>query len=145
MNNRLIVSRAALEENYRRLQAHARGEVAAVVKADGYGLGAVEVALCLAGAGCTEFFVASAAEGVEVRAALPAATVYVLEGVWSETATILQDADLVPVLNTPAQAQAWSSSGRAAAPWPGPRAGGCRPGFDLLSDNAPGQPLCPCR
>lgn len=115
MNNRLIVSRAALEENYRRLQAHARGDVAAVVKADGYGLGAVQVSTSLARAGCAEFFVATAAEGAELRTGMPEATIYVLEGVWQETAGGLEDADLVPVLNTAAQCEVWSATGRPAA------------------------------
>ncbi len=115
MNNRLIVSRAALEENYRRLKARAAGDVAAVVKANAYGLGAAEVGSSLERAGCAEFFVATAAEGVELRAALPDATIYVLEGVWQETAAALRDAELVPVLNTAAQCQVWSSSGQPAA------------------------------
>ena len=45
-------------------------ETAAVVKADGYGLGAAVVAPCLAAAGCRIFFVMSLAEAVTVRRAL---------------------------------------------------------------------------
>ncbi|HET7409494.1 MAG TPA: alanine racemase, partial [Paracoccaceae bacterium] len=44
-------------------------ETAAVVKADGYGLGAARVGPTLARAGCRTFFVAVAAEGEALRAA----------------------------------------------------------------------------
>ncbi|MGB2467661.1 MAG: alanine racemase, partial [Candidatus Puniceispirillaceae bacterium] len=40
---------------------------AAMVKANGYGLGAKEVATALARAGCTEFFVANLDEAIELR------------------------------------------------------------------------------
>ena len=40
---------------------------AAMVKANGYGLGAKEVATALARAGCTEFFVANLGEAIELR------------------------------------------------------------------------------
>ena len=45
--------------------------VAAVVKADAYGLGAARVAPALAGAGCDSFFVARLEEGVALRPLLP--------------------------------------------------------------------------
>ena len=45
-------------------------ETAAVVKADGYGLGAAILAPRLAGAGCRTFFVMSLAEAVTIRRAL---------------------------------------------------------------------------
>ncbi len=119
MSNRLIVSRSALAANYRLLQANAQGEVAAVVKADGYGLGATAVSHCLAEAGCREFFVATAAEGSALRndlvAAHPDAVIYVLEGVWTETVEALRSHNLVPVLNTAQQCAAWVTTGLPAA------------------------------
>ena len=55
----------ALRENYRRLKARAApAACAGVVKADGYGLGAVRVARALAREGCDNFFVAHLGEGV---------------------------------------------------------------------------------
>ncbi|MEC8365759.1 MAG: alanine racemase, partial [Pseudomonadota bacterium] len=45
-------------------------ETAAVVKADGYGLGAAILAPSLADAGCRTFFVMSLAEAVTIRRAL---------------------------------------------------------------------------
>lgn len=70
-HGRLIVDLDALADNYATLKACAAGDVAAVVKADAYGLGAMPVAQRLAAAGCRQFFVATAAEGVALRPALP--------------------------------------------------------------------------
>lgn len=58
----LSINLDALADNYRLLTRMAAGsEVAGVVKANGYGLGAREVAACLRSAGCRSFFVAHAA------------------------------------------------------------------------------------
>lgn len=89
--------------------------MAAVVKADAYGLGAGPVADTLAAAGCGDFFVATAAEGVALRTKLAAANIYVLEGPLDETLAPLRLAQLIPVLNTPAQARAWADTGLSAA------------------------------
>ncbi|MGI9507728.1 MAG: alanine racemase, partial [Geminicoccaceae bacterium] len=59
----LSINLDALSNNYRLLVKEAAGsEVAGVVKANGYGLGAREVAACLRTAGCRSFFVAHANE-----------------------------------------------------------------------------------
>ena len=55
--------------------------MAAVVKADAYGLGAARVGPALRDAGCRHFFVAHLAEGMALRAALgPGPTIAVLNG-----------------------------------------------------------------
>ena len=65
----LTIDLGALVENHQRLRRIApRSEVAAVVKADGYGLGAREIAAALWQSGCRSFFVAHPAEGVALRA-----------------------------------------------------------------------------
>ena len=54
---------------------------AGVVKADGYGLGARQVAAALVAEGCDTFFVAHLAEGVALRDALgPKPEIHVLNG-----------------------------------------------------------------
>ena len=64
----LTIDLGALQENYRRLKAHLQGAAcAAVVKADGYGLGAAVVASALREVGCRSFVVAHAVEGVALR------------------------------------------------------------------------------
>jgi alanine racemase len=60
----------ALIANYHALRALARDtEFMAVVKADAYGHGAVEVSHALAGEGCRHFGVATLGEAKELRAA----------------------------------------------------------------------------
>lgn len=55
----LTIDLGAVRENYRRLSAKlGNARCAGVVKADGYGLGAVPVAHSLMAEGCDTFFVA---------------------------------------------------------------------------------------
>ena len=95
----LTVDLAAVVANWRVLCAtHGGGAVAAVVKADGYGLGAVPVARALLGAGCRQFFVAQLAEGLALREALgPGVVVVVLNGFAAGADGL---AELTPVLNS---------------------------------------------
>ena len=74
----LTIDLSAIRENYRRLKARLDGVACAgVVKADGYGLGAVEVAKALRKEDCDTFFVAHL------------------------------DAALIPVINSSGQLAAW--------------------------------------
>ena len=76
-------------------------ETTAVVKADGYGLGADRVVRSLRRAGARSFFVAIAEEGPAVRrAAGPDAEVYVFGGHMEGDARVLADHRLVPLLNS---------------------------------------------
>ncbi len=85
MTGCLTVSSDALRANYARLQRTATGEVAAVVKADGYGLGAEWAAAALVAAGAREFFVATLEEGERLRRTLEEAAIYVLEGALADS------------------------------------------------------------
>ena len=67
MSGRLQIDLAALAHNYGVLHGGNAENLAAVVKADAYGLGANEIAAALWAEGCREFFVAQAAEGVQLR------------------------------------------------------------------------------
>ena len=67
----LTIDCGAVVRNWRRLgEIHAGGAVAAVMKADAYGLGAAPIARALRDAGCRHFFVATAEEGEALRAIL---------------------------------------------------------------------------
>ena len=104
----LTVDLTAIVANWRLLKArHGGKETAAVVKANAYGLGVQPVAQALANAGCTRFFVASLAEAIELRAALPDAMIYVFQGVLREEGAEYVHHRLKPVLNTPSQLDAW--------------------------------------
>src|ERR1700685_2145347 len=77
----LTVDLDAIIANWRKLEKTAvPAECAGVIKADAYGCGADPVARALAQAGCKTFFVATLAEAGIVRAAVPAAAIYVLDG-----------------------------------------------------------------
>ncbi|GIT91851.1 alanine racemase [Jannaschia pagri] len=74
-------------------------ETAAVVKADGYGLGMTRVAPRLAKEGARAFFTASAAEGLELRRILgPEPRIYVLYGHMAGDTSVIERADLVPMI-----------------------------------------------
>src|SRR4051812_10796841 len=80
---RLTIDLDALAHNRAVLAGIAHGaEVAAVVKADGYGLGAAPIACRLHAEGTRSFFVARLAEGEALRHALAdrEAAIYVLDG-----------------------------------------------------------------
>jgi len=95
----LTVDLAAVAENYRRLAVLAPGStIAAVVKANAYGLGATEIATALWQAGCTSFFVAHEQEGLALRSVLPDASLHVLHGIAGEGRDAVA-AGLIPVLN----------------------------------------------
>lgn len=115
MSGRLQINLAAVAHNYRVLRAGNGENLAAVVKADAYGLGANEVATALWAEGCREFFVAQAAEGVALRSTLPEAQIYVLEGVSSSSLATLRTQNLCPVLNSVEQCILWSPSDLPAA------------------------------
>ncbi|MFU8816399.1 MAG: alanine racemase [Pseudomonadales bacterium] len=118
MSGRLRIDLGALAGNYQMFRDAARpGRVAAVVKADGYGLGAPELVRALWTAGCEDFFVACAAEGVRLRRELPDARIWVFEGALEDTVLDLLSSDLVPVLNHAAQLDLWrqAAGGQAAA------------------------------
>jgi len=110
----LTVDLGAVRENYRRLKNRLGNAVCAgVVKADGYGLGASEVAKALAKEGCEAFFVAHLDEGARLRAALgdkPA--IYVLNGVQPGAELEAVAAGLTAVLNSAGQLAAWRDAAR---------------------------------
>lgn len=111
----LSVDLNALARNFHALAAVAGAPVHPVVKADSYGLGAVACATRLAAEGARTFFVARAAEGGSLRAALGAGPViYVLDGFHGAVAELFRDAALRPVLNQPAQQAAWKAAGGGA-------------------------------
>lgn len=112
----LTIDLAAVAANYRTLRARLAGAAcAAVVKADAYGLGALQVAPTLAAAGCREFFVAQLGEAARIKPALPArALVYVLHGVLAGEEAEFRHGGLIPVLNDGGQIARWVTAARSA-------------------------------
>ncbi len=106
----LGIDLAAIAANYRWFaQRAAPAACAACVKADAYGLGVEPVAHALWQAGCREFFVASVGEGAGLRALLPDAIIYVLNGYLPPELAALRQSRLLPVLNDLAQVAAFEA------------------------------------
>jgi len=94
-------------------------ETAGVLKADGYGLGALPVAKALLGAGCRRFFVALPDEGVALREGLRdtgAANVpiHVLNGLFPGAEHLYQHYDLIPTLNHLGEVAMWRDAAQQA-------------------------------
>ncbi|HEY0648791.1 alanine racemase [Phenylobacterium sp.] len=106
---RLTIDLDALAHNRAIIaEAAAGAEVAAVVKADGYGLGAGPIARRLHAEGTRTFFVARVAEGEQLRGELSHrhAAIYVLDGLLPGTVDRFDGAGLTPVIATLPQAHA---------------------------------------
>jgi alanine racemase len=98
-NGILTVDLDAIIANWRKLEKTAvPAECAAVIKANAYGCGAEQVSRALASAGCKTFFVAGTDEAAVVRAAVPAATLYVVGGLFQNTGDAYAKHDCRPVI-----------------------------------------------
>ncbi|AZV19528.1 alanine racemase [Mesorhizobium sp. M7A.F.Ca.CA.001.07.2.1] len=112
----LTIDLGAIRENYRRLKARL-GDVACagVLKADGYGVGAGQVAAALLRDGCDIFFVALLGEGVALRHSLgPGPAIFVLNGIPPGAEPDAVAANLCAVINSPEQLAAWRVTARRA-------------------------------
>lgn len=104
----LTIDLDALAANWRQLRDRMEGGAcAAVVKADGYGLGAIPAARRLSAEGCTTFFVADIEEGIALQQAVPAAEIFVLNGLPPGAAALFTRHRLAPCLNDPDQVKDW--------------------------------------
>ncbi|MBZ9866614.1 alanine racemase [Mesorhizobium sp. CA15] len=110
----LTIDLGAIRENYRRLKARLSGvRCAGVLKADGYGLGAAQVASALAKEGCDIFFVALLGEGIALRKAIgPGPDIFVLNGLPPGSEREAAAAGLWPVINSAMQLKAWRETAR---------------------------------
>ena len=109
----LTIDLEALKANWKTLAARAAtSECGAAVKGNAYGLGIAPVAEALWQAGCRSFFVARPMEGEELRALLPHAVIYVLDGLFAGQAEFYAKLDLRPALISIDEAREWASFGR---------------------------------
>ncbi len=109
----LRVDLDAIKDNYEAIKTACARKgrpvmVSAVVKADAYGLGAKHVSRALYGAGCRNFFVATAHEGKSLRDHIgKTPSIYVLNGPTPRELPIFYACKLKPVINNMAQAYLW--------------------------------------
>ena len=111
----------AILANWRRLDSLSpvQTATAAVVKANGYGLGAAQIGVALADAGCRHFFVANLSEAIDLANAFREnghkdAVIMVLHGVQRGQEADFTAAGLVPVLNDLEQLARWRLSATKA-------------------------------
>lgn len=115
----LEIDLTAIAANYQALRARHAAPVAAVLKADGYGLGAVAIAPHLHAQGCRHFFTAHLAEALAIRPELPDGMVAVLNGSLPGEQAEYLAAGLVPVLGSLAEIALWrEEAARQGRPLP---------------------------
>jgi len=108
----LHLDSAALKANWQWLAGQSgTARCGAAVKANGYGLGAVNVVRHLLAAGCRDFFVATWAEAAELLPHLGGASLSVLHGVRAEDMAFALASGARPVLNSPEQIARWKEAG----------------------------------
>jgi alanine racemase len=91
---------------------HPTGPVAAVVKADAYGLGAARVATHLFAAGCRHFFTAHLSEALALRPLLPGAMLAALNGPPPGSEYDHLGHDILPVLGSTEAIDRWTALAR---------------------------------
>lgn len=101
---RLTLDRSALQSNWRWLQDRAGVEAGAAIKADGYGLGAVEAMAALAAAGCRTFYVSTWAEAAALGSVPERCDLIVLHGLGPDDETVL---GIRPMLVSARQVARW--------------------------------------
>jgi alanine racemase len=116
----LTIDLGALAANWRMLADRvAPAQCAAVVKADGYGIGLEQAVGALSKAGCRTFFVAHPSEGARARNIIgaddPGYRIYVLNGwAWLNHGDAFTDFGLRPVLSSLDDIRAWRGCSTAA-------------------------------
>lgn len=108
LGGRLTIDLAALARNWRALDKVSNGALTgAVVKADAYGTGIGPSSRALFQAGARFFFTATLDEAISVRAALPQAHIFVLNGLYPGAAELYTAERLMPVLSSLAMLEEW--------------------------------------
>ena len=108
----VTIDLAALTSNWKALAAQAGVAMGAAIKGEAYGLGMEAVAKTLWSAGCRSFFVARPFEGAQLRAVLPEALIFVLDGLYSGQADYYLQHELYPALISLDEAREWAASGK---------------------------------
>lgn len=111
----MTIDLGAFRENFRAVRqlVPAHTDMAVVLKADAYGVGAGKLAAALEKEGCNQFFVATLDEALKLRKEVkPDSTVLVLGGPLEGTARQFYDHGIKPVLNSVEQVEEWNALGR---------------------------------
>ncbi len=104
----LTIDLNAIQHNWLKLSSLTQSNVAGVIKANAYGLGAAEVGRALHAVGCREFFLASVDEAIAARSYLPGdAVVYVLGGLRNVDVSELYARNIIPVICSAYDVERW--------------------------------------
>ena len=106
---RLRLDSNALVANWRWLERQGGAPAGAAVKADGYGVGAIQVSHRLSHAGCRDFFVSSWAEAEALGPLPDGASLSVLHGVGPNDGQAALGGQARPVLNSAEQVARWKA------------------------------------
>jgi len=108
LGGQLSIDLGALARNWRALDKVSAGALTgAVVKADAYGTGIDMAAKALHAAGARFFFTATPDEGMAVRAAVPDAHIFILDGLYPGAANLYVRQNLMPVISSLAMLDEW--------------------------------------
>lgn len=111
MSGTLTINLGAIQSNWQLLAKQLNGatEAGAVVKADGYGLGAGPVTKALYNVGCRTFFVATFDEAMVIKNQLDAdSRIFILTGLRPADIPASIEANFIPVLSSLTQCQQWA-------------------------------------
>lgn len=107
-NLKLYVFLDTICQNFRKIQQVTNKEVAAVLKANAYGLGVEPIAGALWDAGCEKFFVATVYEGVALRKILGGKPIiFILNCFHESDLGFYKEYNLRPVINSIEQMDIW--------------------------------------
>ncbi len=111
----LEIDLSAIKHNYKLSAEMANGSrCGAVVKANCYGLGVSEIVPVLVNAGCSDFFVATLDEALELSEIEETASsdIYVFHGIKTTEVEEFNFRNITPVLNDISQVEIWSAYAR---------------------------------
>ena len=107
---RLFVDLQKIAQNYETIKKETKTDIAAVVKANGYGMGVIPVSTAVYEAGCRKIFVATLAEGIQLRRHFPQnIQIYILNGFSEEDIPFIKEHKLIPVLHSLESFLLWKS------------------------------------
>ena len=101
MKSILKISLDDIKSNYKLLNRASKGKAAAVIKANAYGMGVINVAKALLDTGCYYFYVANINEGIELRKRFNSKkiSIAIFEGYLEGNQKIYTEYNLTPILN----------------------------------------------
>lgn len=107
----LTIDLKALADNYRHFQSITDKNcmIAGIIKANAYGLGAIEVFDALIALNCPQFFVATLDEALKLRRHNEDTDIAVLGGLFTGVEDTYTAHNITPVLNTPHDIKSWAA------------------------------------